>query len=116
MRKALVIVLLALLPFQFVWAVAAGYCQHEQGSEVSHFGHHSHKHQAKAAKASDASGDAVDQAGGEDADCMVCHLGGPTLVSAACDRQQGGGATPDLRSIEKGYSSPSMPTIYRPNW
>ena len=45
MRKVMVMLLLAVLPFQFVWGAAAAYCQHEQGSEVTHFGHHFHKHQ-----------------------------------------------------------------------
>ena len=52
MRKVMVMLLLAVLPFQFVWGAAAAYCQHEQGSEVTHFGHHFHKHQAKVGKTS----------------------------------------------------------------
>ncbi|MBU0601652.1 MAG: hypothetical protein KKD25_04520 [Gammaproteobacteria bacterium] len=48
MRRWLSILLLVFLPFQFTWAAAAGYCQHETGAAAQHFGHHDHKHQAVA--------------------------------------------------------------------
>ncbi len=88
-----------MLPLQWGWAVAAGYCQHEQDPVTSHFGHHVHHHAAPAAGAvngpnADAApsppaatdaGDGADNASGlsvwsGDADCGVCH---GTAVQAA---------------------------------
>ena len=84
MRKAVLIFLLAVLPFQFVWGAAAGYCRHEQGSEVSHFGHHLHKHQSKASETSDGiGGQRPSRFGGEDADCIACHMSCASVVSDA---------------------------------
>jgi hypothetical protein len=40
MRRALILFLLCLLPFQFAWAMAASYCAHERNPAVQHFGHH----------------------------------------------------------------------------
>lgn len=75
MRKAFVIFLLALLPFQFVWGAAAEYCQHEGGDLVSHFGHHVHKQHGQAS-ADDSTHDkaAKSQPAADDADCIFCHL------------------------------------------
>lgn len=76
MRKAIVTILLALLPFQFVWGAAAEYCQHEGGDQVSHFGHHVHKHHGQTG--SDSSGhstaDSKSKPAADDADCISCHL------------------------------------------
>ena len=45
MRKWLAIFLLAFVPLQLSWAVAASYCQHEIAAATQHFGHHSpHQH------------------------------------------------------------------------
>jgi hypothetical protein len=44
-RKLLVILLVVILPFQFAWAGAGVYCQHEMGQAAQHFGHHEHQHQ-----------------------------------------------------------------------
>ncbi len=75
MRRWVTILLMFLLPFQFSWAVAAGYCQHEEVSGVSHFGHHAHQHQADE-KASGSAGKHLSKNGGlvADGDCGFCHL------------------------------------------
>ena len=44
MRRLFVLLLLAFLPLQSVWAVAASYCMHEEVPAVAHFGHHVHAH------------------------------------------------------------------------
>lgn len=62
--------LFALL-FQFSWAAAAGYCQHENGQAAQHFGHHYHQHQLASADGKDVSGKSPLQA---HADCSSCHL------------------------------------------
>jgi len=42
MRRWIAILLMIVLPLQLSWAVAASYCQDEQGMGVQHFGHHAH--------------------------------------------------------------------------
>ena len=44
MHRWITILLLVLLPLQSLWASAGSYCEHEQGSDVWHFGHHAHAH------------------------------------------------------------------------
>ena len=65
MRRALLIFMIAMLPLQWVWAAAATTCQHEACVSEAHFGHHAHQHDA---------GKAASAAGGDHADCGVCHL------------------------------------------
>lgn len=64
MKRFLLILLLAILPLQSSWAMAAVYCQHE-ASKVTHFGHHGHAHEARAGD----DGAAQNKHG----DCEVCH-------------------------------------------
>ncbi|WP_136416097.1 cation efflux protein, CzcI family [Herbaspirillum sp. ST 5-3] len=69
MKKFLLIFLLMLLPYQFSWAAAAVYCQHETERTTQHFGHHSHAHDAKS--------DTVKDSGNPfkiHTDCEYCHL------------------------------------------
>lgn len=79
MRRCVVILLLMLLPFQFAWSAAAGYCAHETEVNVKHFGHHVHVH--KAGKAVD-SNKHVGGLSAPDDDCSACHLSAPTLPPA----------------------------------
>ena len=39
MRRLLLILLLAFMPLQSIWAAAAGYCSHEETPGAAHFGH-----------------------------------------------------------------------------
>lgn len=116
MRKAVVIFLLAVLPFQFVWGAAAGYCQHEQGSEVSHFGHHLHKHQSKASDASDSSADNAKQAGGEDADCIACHMSCASVVSDTSLNLRAAEVEHLVATSASAYARLLVPSIERPKW
>jgi hypothetical protein len=43
-RKLFFLVVLLILPVQFAWAAATGYCRHETGEARKHFGHHEHQH------------------------------------------------------------------------
>lgn len=71
-RRALLIFLMLLLPIQAAWAVAAGFCQHEQGATASHFGHHDHQHdEANGADVSDKYSSQVDR------DCGYHHQASP---------------------------------------
>jgi len=81
MRKLFLILLLAILPLQYVWSAAAAYCGHEQG-QSQHFGHHAHQHNAQAGShdGDDAGGDGGNGSSGKlpgnakvHADCAVCH-------------------------------------------
>lgn len=74
MRRILVILMLVLLPFQFVWGAATSYCQHEQGAGVGHFGHHVHKHQGKVLKVGEPTPDTKTITSYGDLDCASCHL------------------------------------------
>jgi hypothetical protein len=73
-KKLLIILMLLVLPFQFSWATAAVYCQHEQGATAQHFGHHSHQHQGDADQ-SDHKGK-LSQVHG---DCGYCHAASPAF-------------------------------------
>ncbi len=74
-KKALLLFLLICLPLQFVWAGAASYCAHEQGSTVSHFGHHVHQHATESASQDDRGTlEKSKNTTAADADCGYCHL------------------------------------------
>ncbi|MBX3624098.1 MAG: DUF2946 family protein [Rhizobacter sp.] len=76
MRRWLTILLLVMLPFQFTWAAAASYCQHETAPETQHIGHHQHEHKA-ASDAGKVKTDAQDAKSTKlvaDNDCGYCHL------------------------------------------
>lgn len=73
MKKLLLIFLLFALPFQYSWATAAVYCQHES-KHTTHFGHHSHQHHAaQAEKLADKPLEKGTLATLDD-DCGYCHL------------------------------------------
>ncbi|WP_066338667.1 hypothetical protein [Azohydromonas lata] len=74
MRRFVLVLLIALLPFQAIWAAAANACGHEHaGGSKAHFGHHEHVHKAAAA----ADRDASDEGGTADwscgAECSTCQ-------------------------------------------
>ncbi len=80
MRKLLAVLMLLALPLQFSWAVAASYCQHEEGQAVQHFGHHHHQHQQVSADGKEAGGKSPLQA---HADCSACHLSCPAAAASS---------------------------------
>ncbi len=43
-RRLWIIVLIALLPLQSIWAAAANACQDQCSAAAEHFGHHEHEH------------------------------------------------------------------------
>lgn len=75
MRRFVLILVLLILPFQFSWAAAARYCQHETASASWHLGHHEHRHQ-------DSSTD-LEKKPVIDTDCGVCHIVSLPFVYAA---------------------------------
>ena len=116
-RKAVLVFLFLILPVQFGWAVAAGYCQHERGGSLGHFGHHEHQHQGKASpSADDTAKHSKIGIQADDPDCAFCHLGcAQPLTSQAVF------APVHLDEIIVRGSSPRfdawLPSlIERPNW
>lgn len=72
------LVLLLILPVQFAWAAATGYCRHETGEAAKHFGHHEHQHRVTPEGASKDS--KAPSSLGADSDCGVCQLSAAQLV------------------------------------
>lgn len=73
MRRLLIVLMLAILPFQFSWAAAASYCRHETGGVATgHFGHH--RHRLASASAQVAKDNKSKMLSGSDCDCSFCHL------------------------------------------
>ncbi|HRM92060.1 MAG TPA: hypothetical protein PLO08_00345, partial [Alicycliphilus sp.] len=82
MRRLLLILLLAFMPLQSIWAAAAGYCSHEETPGAAHFGHHVHqRHEdGDGAKAgTDLAKAALDM------DCHACHGAGSGLAHSLGD-------------------------------
>jgi hypothetical protein len=75
MRRWLFVLLLWVLPTQFVWASVAPYCAHETNIHAKqHFGHHEHQHQSGTAATPD--DERAPVSGGIDhPDCGSCHFG-----------------------------------------
>ena len=93
------------------WAAVGVYCQHEQGAATKHFGHHDHQH-----KQSNQSNQSSKAAGGVDADCSYCHLGGVSLPSASLLL-----ATPKISLLMSLPPLPTHPSTFlrepeRPKW
>ena len=110
-KKMLVIVLLTLLTFQFSWAAAAVYCQHESET-AQHFGHHNHQHESL----TELSSDDGDQAFQADEDCGYCHLScqAPFLmtqpeIAAAVSSSR-------LDRLSLSFSSHTPEGLQRPDW
>ncbi|WP_028311641.1 hypothetical protein [Derxia gummosa] len=115
MPRLLVIVLLAFMSLQSVWAGMGSACGHESGQQASHFAHHAHEHQAPAADVP--ADDGGRPAFGQDGDCGACHMnftqslpamhrfaGSPPLAHA-------GSLAPPAR-----FSSADPRAIDRPQW
>lgn len=86
MKRLFLILLVALLPLQYVWAAAAAYCDHEAGAS-QHFGHHSHQpHNGEQANAQpdDHAHPAKDHKPAKvHADCASCQFGHQATLPTA---------------------------------
>ena len=78
MRKLFFLVVLLILPVQFAWAAATGYCRHETGEARKHFGHHEHQH--RTAQDGVAKDSKAPSSLGADSDCGVCQLSAAQVV------------------------------------
>ncbi|WP_342918382.1 MULTISPECIES: cation efflux protein, CzcI family [Cupriavidus] len=82
------------LPFQFAWAGAAAYCQHEATVPgIWHFGHHEHQHQGQ----SDLEQVEKQNKTGIHSDCGVCHMASVPFAWAA---------NPGLESLQRVEMAP----------
>ncbi len=123
MRKFLLILLLAWLPAQSVWAAVSVYCQHEQtrSTRSAHVGHHEHEHGSSTAApavtpAPNApAGSADAPAGAGHPDCSVCH-GAAGVVSAL--RADTVLDSPAHIAAPSRPALPAPPSVRpeRPNW
>ena len=111
-RRLFVLLLLAFLPLQSVWAVAASYCMHEAVPAVAHFGHHVHAHHEGHA---DGAGASAAKAGA-DMDCHACHgMGNALHMDAVAPPLRLAGTRP-APFVLPLLQSPSPHRPERPNW
>lgn len=113
MRRFLLIVLLAFLPLQSIWAAAAGYCGHEAAPQASHFGHHAHQHQDPGAQPDSGSGLVKALL---DLDCHSCH---GVCSAMALERSDPPLWLPSQRPslwVRSVLPVPSPERPERPNW
>ena len=103
MRRALLIFMMGLLPFQWVWAAAASTCTHESAVSTPHFGHHAHQHVvANINSPADADQGLV---GAEHPDCGVCHLWGAQACGDATLQPISGWACERIGTATPAYDS-----------
>lgn len=110
MKKFLLILLLFMIPFQFSWAAAAVYCQHEQAPS-SHFGHHTHQH-----KAQDSNTDADKSVEKYHGDCESCHLFSHAPLISAAIKPARLDAQDHVLPRARDYRSHIPAPPKRPNW
>lgn len=70
MRLFLLTLLLAILPLQFAWSAASGYCRHETEVGAAHFGHHEHQSGSSSQKNNEAKLKTM----ADSDDCVGCHV------------------------------------------
>ncbi len=117
MRRLLLLILLAFLPLQSIWAAAAGYCSHEQSPAVAHFGHHGHPHHgADASGAHDAGALGKIAQAGADLDCHSCHGSANALPLQAEAPPLRLGAGPLATFLLPPLRAPAPLRPERPNW
>ena len=98
MRRIALILLIALLPFQSIWAAAANACQQECSSAGKHFGHHAHEH-------ANAAGDSAPDGAGDSSlsDSSTSHGHGHGIAEVPLEDH------PLVRASRPGY----LPIPYR---
>jgi hypothetical protein len=118
MRRWIAMFLLALLPFQALWAAVEPYCLHERApSAAHHLGHHEHSHHAEVK--ADQAGHSAD-ADLSQADAMADHdhhcCGTASLLPASLPWP---GTMPPHDAVASplaAYASVDATRIDRPNW
>lgn len=118
MVRWLVLLLVFVLPVQFVWAAAATYCGHESQATAFHLGHHAPMKKASVPDAGDHGKAKASQSGSidvEHADCSFSHasllqLGSPTDGLLTVD------AAVFSSSSASVFLSRTIQEIDRPKW
>lgn len=83
MARRLTLILLAVITFQFSWAVISNYCMHESGRAANHFGHHQHHASAEELSLAAKDGSHLNKkASGHDAHCAYVYVAGAPVNSA----------------------------------
>ena len=110
LRRFVLIFLAVLLPLQLAWGAVSGYCQHESGWAVEHFGHHEHVHKAEDKKAADLKVT-------PDSDCGTCHGAGVTALAGPQSALPALGVG-QLPAAQVSRAPPSLPpdSPERPQW
>ena len=117
MRRLIAILLLALLPFQAVWAAMEPYCLHESAQTQSqHLGHHEHQHHADA---DGAHHDGADKDIGKASSMLDHDHHCCSAVSLPSDSLSLPGPLPESDGVASSlasYDSFDATRIERPNW
>lgn len=111
-------ILLIIFVLQSTWAVAAQYCQHEEGPKIDHIGHHTHNHSSQKNDANNI-GDhkSINTSKSDiDTDCPYCHLG--SIKSIITSLPILDAAIEPLVMVDIYYSYPEIipRKPERPNW
>lgn len=116
MTRRFILILLAVMTFQFTWNVVSGYCMHEAGRASNHFGHHQHNSSADELSlvAKDKSPSSK-KLTAHDAHCAYVHiaLAAPDLAES-CPRMDNTSDAIVTVLISPDSVVPSPP--YRPKW
>lgn len=116
MARRFVLILLAVMTFQFTWNVASSYCMHETGRASNHFGHHQHNSSAdELSLAAKDKSPFSKKLSAHDAHCAYVHiaLAVPDLAKS-CPTMDAASNAVDIALVSPDSVVPPPP--YRPKW
>ena len=120
MRRWLLIFLLVLLPFQFSWASASAYCQHERDTQPEHWGHHESETRGtdRSHSGEGAQKNSSTQPNAVVGDCAVCHSGSVQHAEASAEPAKAAArVAPALRATSaERFASHISDVPVRPDW
>lgn len=120
MRRWFLIFMLALLPFQFSWASASAYCQHERDSRPDHWGHHESETRGtdRSHSGEGAQKNSSTQPNAVVGDCAVCQFGHAQHADALDEPAQSPAHEPQpLRATaDERFASHVSDVPVRPDW
>ena len=114
-KRALIIMMLFLLPLQLVWAGAATYCEHHAEAHQPHFGHHDGHHHATVGDAQ-SDGDAASVGAAADVDASHCHGTCAALLTVRLQVPTFTATQPATGCADPGQSAPVLSRPERPQW
>ncbi|MFS2098422.1 cation efflux protein, CzcI family [Variovorax sp. Varisp85] len=120
MRRWFLIFLLVLLPFQFSWASASAYCQHERDTQPEHWGHHESETRGtdRSHSGEGAQKNSSTQPNAVVGDCAVCHSGSVQHAEASAEPAKAAArVAPALRATSaERFASHISDVPVRPDW